>query len=930
VASDIIQADHVQEVLAFVESTYLSGGGAFELPATMGAINAMTFFRNAATGTGVGALLVFGSEGVAAYAVSAPRDQWQTTDLSQVVFFDSGTESTASIISVNDDVLFRHHDGLRSVRYTASQVAGGSGNLSNVPLSAEVNSVLDLDSRLERYYASATYVNNRVFLTSAGASHGTDVVFKALIALDVANVSSISSQKASPAYDSIFTGHNFLSVLKARMDYVDYAFAFVRIGDTGTRNELWYLDDLSDTSYEDQGPSPIESKLVTRTYDFGVPKNTKEYKYTEIWLADARGEIVVNTAWRSDGYRLWNAGVPYEFDSCLSALSGSLPQSRWRLRMPPAGIDTYDPVSGRDVRAGTSFQFCLEWSGSVMLEKVIFVATPVTEGVPDTGCDVATCVPLVEGSGGTTKDMYDYVIPPLTPLTAGTTWDALILGREALLYWSFEYVEDGYVYGTINVLGPYAGGTARSVSDLLKLLGDDNRSEDKYVPKSVARSSGSPQESVEVPFLGIGDVAGIKARVPVADALGIPWDTCVTLDNVPKAVQSTDTTAQIYGSGSDATPYVEIAMSAPPSFALAADGVPSLYESFTITNVGNIPITGLALEAGWREVVGGTHITLEYTLEEGSPTTTSLPLLLPAGLAVLASKTIYVRATCDTAWDEDTDVKVNTWHLSAAASGKATPVETSTTRFYQTPDGTQHPYVTGGIEQTYTDTDDGTLTVTVTPYAAVMAVSPASISVTAAVGDASTSVVTITNTGDAGTTLEWTAAAGASLGSNVTLSAASGSVVEGTPGTVTLTFNTDTAGTYDGDLVFTDANGLTETITISVVIVPLYTGDLKAQIDETDGGAWNRHTSASGGSSVNASYDVYWSIQYQTGEYLQGGRVTATKAWSFYIVNDSSTTPAGAVSFRASDGYPSYNFVGIGPTPVNNITRTVAIGPDVW
>lgn len=214
-ASDIFQSDNPSEFLAFIESTYLSGGGAISLPATLGYITGMTLFRASASGTGLGALVVFGSEGVCAYGVNSPRSQWQDIDLANVLFLGSGTESPRSVVTINDDVVFRAADGWRFLKYTATQVTGSGGNLSNLPQSFEMTPVVGLDSRLERSFASAAYVNNRLLMTSAGYVSGSEILFDALISLDAANVGSVASVNTTPIYDGVWTGHAFMQVLDA-------------------------------------------------------------------------------------------------------------------------------------------------------------------------------------------------------------------------------------------------------------------------------------------------------------------------------------------------------------------------------------------------------------------------------------------------------------------------------------------------------------------------------------------------------------------------------------------------------------------------------------------------------------------------------------------------------------------------------------------
>lgn len=403
-SGDLLDPSDTTTGLLFTEDQYLSEGGAHTLPTEMGFINGLAFFRNAQTGTGVGALVVFAREGVSAFAVNSPRTQWGSIDISQVLFTSAGTESPRSIVAVNDDLLFRSHDGFRTVKYTASREANGSGALSCLPISYEIYPTILQDPRELLPYVSAAFADNRVFMTTGGVS-GDEPYFKYVAVLDTAPLASITSQTPAPAYDGFYTGLNFLQVLRARYDGRDTLFAFTRSADGEL--ELWKLEDDTSEEYVDGVDTPTQCRIKTRGFVFGNLDTLKTFDFIDLWVSDVRGPASVTAYWRADGYELWNECNTISFCADMTE-SGAQPQSRYRIRLQPAD-ETYDPVSGRSTDVGACFQFCIEWTGRLKIEKILFNATEATDTV-ENFCeeDGTDCVALTEGSGGIvlTRDSY--------------------------------------------------------------------------------------------------------------------------------------------------------------------------------------------------------------------------------------------------------------------------------------------------------------------------------------------------------------------------------------------------------------------------------------------------------------------------------------------------------------------------------------------
>jgi len=391
VAGDIIQPDNAAEILAFIENEYVAEGGAFSLAAEMGFINGMACFRNSATGSGLGALIVFARDGLSGFAVNTPRAQWKTVDIGQVLFTGIGTDSPWTIVSLNDDLFFRSRDGgLRTVKYTTSQVAGASGSLSCAPMSREMEYVLALDDGATRKWSSAAWVGNRVLVTTGGVVQPSgEVHFRGIVSLDTSPIGALQ-QSASPAYDGVWTGKNVLQVLRARVDDTDVPIVLAREDDGSIG-----VYQLAAAGHGEE----ISCRVQTRAFSWGDQQTLKQVNSAEVWLRDLRGEVSVTAYWRPDGYPLWLQMNTVR----VRASESGLAQHRYRILLAPQqGMAMPgDPVTGLRLDRGTTFQFCLEWTGQATVEKCLFYAEDVVEERKPLGCspetEIIAVAPAVDG-----------------------------------------------------------------------------------------------------------------------------------------------------------------------------------------------------------------------------------------------------------------------------------------------------------------------------------------------------------------------------------------------------------------------------------------------------------------------------------------------------------------------------------------------------
>ncbi|MDP2734996.1 MAG: hypothetical protein Q8P12_02195, partial [bacterium] len=214
VSSDIRDSLNPEFLFRMSEHRELTQGGALALSSEFGFVGGMTSFRGAATGTGVGPLVVIGREGVSAFAIEVSRAEggWKppVSNIGQVLFYGSGTRSATAVMQINDDIIFIDtQGGLRTIRFSGTQLSGQGGTLSNTPMSYELG---DFVSAEGAELFSLSNADNLVFMTVSGEPEG---YFKALAVLDLVQFYGLGST-SKPVYASLYTGFKFNQTIHAK------------------------------------------------------------------------------------------------------------------------------------------------------------------------------------------------------------------------------------------------------------------------------------------------------------------------------------------------------------------------------------------------------------------------------------------------------------------------------------------------------------------------------------------------------------------------------------------------------------------------------------------------------------------------------------------------------------------------------------------
>ena len=406
VAGDILLPNNVASVLEFTETDYLNTGGALSLPNELGFITALGFLRNVQSGNGLGSLIVLCQNGASAFAVNAQRANWSQIDISQVLFRSGGSQSPYSLISVNNDLMYRGKDGLRTVGYSAASIAGSGAGLNNDPISNEVDDILNLDNETDQKYTSMVYSGNRILTTAVGATGDNGHYFKSLVSIDTSVLSSFG-QESPPIYDGIWTGLKFLHVMQAKYNDADTVFMLAK---DGTSNKLYYLNE---SAYVDGSASRPVNRIYTKSYPFTqqdtIAFSLKQFLWMEVSISDIKGQVTLTGYYRPRGYPLWLSCTTATIEATISD-SDSLAQRRRKLRIVPTEKSVCDPVTKNNLNIDTDFEFVLQWTGHAKIEKAVFGADDNRKEI-NIGCsESSVAVELTEGDGDNGVILDDYTI----------------------------------------------------------------------------------------------------------------------------------------------------------------------------------------------------------------------------------------------------------------------------------------------------------------------------------------------------------------------------------------------------------------------------------------------------------------------------------------------------------------------------------------
>lgn len=290
--------------LQITENTYLSGGGNFTVPGSIGDIRAMRFATTLDKSLGQGALQVFTPTVVFSCDAPTDRSTWQTVTNPIVTesLIGNGGLGQNSTIGWNGDTIFRSVDGMRSLILARRDF----DTWGNVPISREVERPIDDDDDTLLAYGSAITFDNRLLMTCVPKASTQGVFHQAIIALNADPNSSLAGKSAS-VYDGIWTGLNVLQLVKGQFSEVERAFAF---GLNTTLNKIELYEILKSKAGKfDNGNVRIRWDAETAALLYNVkgkgPFDFCQLIDGEMSVDSVVGQVDFEVFYKPDSYPCW-------------------------------------------------------------------------------------------------------------------------------------------------------------------------------------------------------------------------------------------------------------------------------------------------------------------------------------------------------------------------------------------------------------------------------------------------------------------------------------------------------------------------------------------------------------------------------------------------------------------------------------------------
>jgi hypothetical protein len=374
VASDLVggssgtQANNYRDAVLYItENYYLFGGGNFIIPAAGSRITAIRGAAILDVSLGQGPVQVFTTDRI--FTCQAPVDRlaWQSlnTPILTEAVIDDGAEGQYSTINANSDIIYRSPDGMRSETLARREFQ----TWGNVPISQEVQPLLDKDSPDLLPWGSAIIFDNRLLMTASPASVDQGVYWRALIPLNFDPISSLRGKEPS-VYDSLaWTGLNVLQLFVGKFSGVNRAFAVGLNTDEG-KIELYeilkssvtdlptpIIRDNQDTSEQREliwtMESPCIFKYQPNDHRAGMLKRLMD---GEIYVDDIKPDSTVefNVFYKPDQWPCW---VPwFKWKECAGPQAN---QFRPRMGLGEPSPTPCDGITDRPLREGFTFRVML-------------------------------------------------------------------------------------------------------------------------------------------------------------------------------------------------------------------------------------------------------------------------------------------------------------------------------------------------------------------------------------------------------------------------------------------------------------------------------------------------------------------------------------------------------------------------------------------
>jgi len=371
-------------ILKVTENPLALAGDGFIVPTQDGIIRALHHSANMDTSLGEGQLFTFTRKAIYSLTVPVKRADWilSTEPLQKVVQNKNGSYGDRGIVNANGDLFYQSSDGIRSLFVSQRSFS----EWSNLPISSNINRLLNFNNREFMRFSSGIYWDNRLYQTALPEMTDVGVAFKGIAVLDFDLISSLQ-EKSPPAWEGMLNGEDILQLFSGDFGGRDRAFAVVRSRVDGSI-QVWELDA---STRHDNTDSRVEWFFETPAWTFGKEFELKRLDGLEIWLDRIYGTVELTVEYRPDGATCWNFWNRTKFCSARTTCENVVenicyPQEgyavqgegdKFSLNFPTPPAPDCQTLNNRPTNLGFQFQLRVTIKGWCRVRGVMVFAIPV-------------------------------------------------------------------------------------------------------------------------------------------------------------------------------------------------------------------------------------------------------------------------------------------------------------------------------------------------------------------------------------------------------------------------------------------------------------------------------------------------------------------------------------------------------------------------
>jgi hypothetical protein len=289
-------------ILNVTENPLVLGGDGFATPANEGSITALKHNANQDAALGQGILFAFTPRGAHGLTVPVTRTDWisannQNQPKIVPVQLAMGTLSDRSVVTVNGDLFYQDPLGNIRTLLTAVRYFGQWGNL---PISSNINRLLQFNDKTLLSWGCGIYFNNRMIQSALPVQTQQGVVHQALSALDFEPISNFNAQSV-PVWEGMYEGLDILQTFTGVFSGKERAFAVV-VSRIDFSIQLWEL--TADDRF-DNANNRIQMQAEFPAFTWGNEFSMKQQIGAELWIDRLFGEVVFTLEYRPDGESCW-------------------------------------------------------------------------------------------------------------------------------------------------------------------------------------------------------------------------------------------------------------------------------------------------------------------------------------------------------------------------------------------------------------------------------------------------------------------------------------------------------------------------------------------------------------------------------------------------------------------------------------------------